>query len=728
MRDPQEICGQWGNYFSSLYTAADSEHFDIGHYNNVISRVDELKRQEFSENDVVLVADQELNEAISQLSRGKACGEDRIDNEHIMYSGHIFRQLLVTLYNSMLLKSYIPESMKIGIIITLYKGGGKRKDDPNSYRAITLTSSVLKLFERILLKRILSVQRPFNPLQGGFQKGMGCNMTSFLLQESVHYARENGSKLYICFLDAKKAFDKVWHDGLFLKLYETGIELYLWKILVSLHAQVSSYVLFKGFKSNVFSVTQGTRQGGVISPHLFLCFINDLLNMLCASDKGFSICGINVCCPTVADDMLLQSLTKFGLQALIDICVRYFYRWRLEYNVMKCAVLVCNESDTEFKRSKRRWALGDHELTETDKYTHLGIVCNKQMDMKINTMESSSKIRRIFFGLVVSSFCERDLHPLTLKRIYDTVVLPKALYGCELWSSMSQTDILLLERSHRLCLKTIQEIDRKTRTCVALGLIGSSDLKYEIEKRKATFFGQLCRLDPHFAVKRLFLQRVTAHYFFKDVKYGFIIDIFRFLEEYNFVHILIEYLNSGVFPSKFEWKKLVQETLKQRATLCTRFEIDSEGLGRFLDIHSRTKPSMFWELSWKYPYMLTACRSVVKLIAMLFNRYQPVSICSACGELVVNYVSHCLLCCHANSGVRHKMWAGFLRKFGANVYSCLAKLSIDSLTDVLLGNFEIIADVLSVSQKDDFYCYVARFIHIQTVCLHPRSFLSNNTS
>ena len=176
-------------------------------------------------------------------------------------------------------------------------------------------------------------------------------------------------------------------------MYETGIELYLWKILVSLHAQVSSYVLFKGFRSNVFTVTQGTRQGGVISPHLFLCFINDFLN------KGFSVCGINVCCPTVADDMLLQALTKFGLQALIDICVRYFYRWRLEYDVMKCAVLVCNESDTEFKRLKKRWALGDHELTETDKYTHLGIICNKQMDMKINIMESSSKIGEFSLGL-----------------------------------------------------------------------------------------------------------------------------------------------------------------------------------------------------------------------------------------------------------------------------------------------------------------------------------------
>ena len=109
----------------------------------------------------------------------------------------------------MLLKSYIPTSMKVGIIIPLYKGGTKWKDDPDSYRAITLTSCVLKLFERLLLTRIISTQRPFHPLQGGFQKGMGCTMTSFLVNESVQYAKENNSKLYICFLDAKKAFDKV---------------------------------------------------------------------------------------------------------------------------------------------------------------------------------------------------------------------------------------------------------------------------------------------------------------------------------------------------------------------------------------------------------------------------------------------------------------------------------------------------------------------------------------
>ena len=56
--------------------------------------------------------------------------------------------------------------MKVGVIITVFKGGNKRKDDPNSYRTITL----LKLYERVLHTRLVnSVPQALNPLQRGFQ-------------------------------------------------------------------------------------------------------------------------------------------------------------------------------------------------------------------------------------------------------------------------------------------------------------------------------------------------------------------------------------------------------------------------------------------------------------------------------------------------------------------------------------------------------------------------------
>ena len=105
------------------------------------------------------------------------------------------------------------------MIISLFKGGRKKRDNPDSYRAITLTPVVTKLLERILLTRIElfdNIRPKIHHLQGGFQKNFGCLMTSFMLRELVFHAKENSSKLYVCFLDVKNAFDCVWHDVLFL--------------------------------------------------------------------------------------------------------------------------------------------------------------------------------------------------------------------------------------------------------------------------------------------------------------------------------------------------------------------------------------------------------------------------------------------------------------------------------------------------------------------------------
>ena len=87
--------------------------------------------------------------------------------------------------------------MKLGFSITLHKGNRKRKDDLDNYRVFTLLSTLLKLYERILLNRIGSMFTVYD-LQGWFQKQRGCLFTSFLLRESVAFAKENNSKLYVC--------------------------------------------------------------------------------------------------------------------------------------------------------------------------------------------------------------------------------------------------------------------------------------------------------------------------------------------------------------------------------------------------------------------------------------------------------------------------------------------------------------------------------------------------
>ncbi len=261
--------------------------------------------------EVTPVSTEEICSAIKVCKRNKSPGDDGINYEHVLFGGQLLCYTLGKLYTRMLQCAYIPDGMKTGVIVTLHKGGRKCKTNPDNYRAITLTSALLKLFERVICNRIeVSEKLNISRLQGGFQKQMGCAMTSFMLKECIYYAREMSSKLYVGFLDVKKAFDRVWHDGLFVKLHELGIDQYIVKTLMNMYSGMSSYVLHGGFRSQTFLVHQGTRQGGVSSPLCYIMYINELLNLLVSSGYGATIHQLSCCCPTVADDMVLVSYTK----------------------------------------------------------------------------------------------------------------------------------------------------------------------------------------------------------------------------------------------------------------------------------------------------------------------------------------------------------------------------------------------------------------------------------
>ena len=331
--------------------------------------------------------------------------------------------------------AHVPVEMKKGTIITLYKGGNKRRDDPDNYRAITLSSVILKLLERIILTRIElfdTLTPPIHPLQGGFQKNIGCLMSSFLLRESISYAKENGSKLYVCFLDVKKAFDCVWHDGLFYKLYNSGVNKTFCRLIVNMYTDMFSCVRNRGHKSSWFRILQGTRQGGVISPFLYLIYKNDLLYEIEASALGFCMYDINCGSPTVADDMLVCSFSVNGLIQILVLCLRYGHKWRFKHGIMKCLVLVFNELKRAYQQSNRQWPFGNVCIEEGTQYKHLGVVCDKNMSIDVSVKDACNKLRSTFLSLVNCGIYEDGLNPLSVRRIYNAVVLPKALYGCEL--------------------------------------------------------------------------------------------------------------------------------------------------------------------------------------------------------------------------------------------------------------------------------------------------------
>ena len=133
--------------------------------------INESLADESSLTECPIITADEVQAAARLAHRGKTAGEDGITYEHIIFGGDFLYKLLAKLFNAVLQFSFAPREMKKGVIISLFKGGQKKRDNLDSYRAITLTPVVTKLLERILLTRIElfdNIRPQIHHLQGGF--------------------------------------------------------------------------------------------------------------------------------------------------------------------------------------------------------------------------------------------------------------------------------------------------------------------------------------------------------------------------------------------------------------------------------------------------------------------------------------------------------------------------------------------------------------------------------
>ena len=122
---------------------------------------------------------------------------------------------------------YIPDSLQHGLTVPIPKSSDKDPTNPSNYRGITLLSNVGKLLEKVILQRLHDhshVDSCLSPLQGGFKPGVCCLHLAMIFQEAFQHIRETGKQAYVALLDVRKAFDTVWHDGLFHKLFQIEIK------------------------------------------------------------------------------------------------------------------------------------------------------------------------------------------------------------------------------------------------------------------------------------------------------------------------------------------------------------------------------------------------------------------------------------------------------------------------------------------------------------------------
>ena len=142
---PLHITHGWMRYFKTLYSTNmnDLSEKDERELRLIEQQCDALKGKEPS----LVISLEDISSALRTCIRNKACSSDEVYIENIIYGGHILLQVLRNMFSAMAKFAHCPIELKRGIITTLYKGGNKDKSDPNSYRAISLRSTILKPYE-----------------------------------------------------------------------------------------------------------------------------------------------------------------------------------------------------------------------------------------------------------------------------------------------------------------------------------------------------------------------------------------------------------------------------------------------------------------------------------------------------------------------------------------------------------------------------------------------------
>ena len=412
--------------------------------------------------------------------------------------------------------------------------------------------------------------------------------------------------------------------------------------------------------------------------------------------------------------MTILSLSSKALQEMINICYEYSCLWRYQYNSGKCAVVTFNESKRVYKRNYRSWVVGNNAICEREEYNHLGIICNKYTNSTLIVKQVDRKLRGAFFGLIKDGLYINGLNPLTSYSIYRSIVIPRALFGCELLQSLSDRDMLTMERSHRLCLKQIQGLQIRSRTDIVLGLICALPIEAEIEKRKLSFLGQLCRLERDCATKRFFLLRLLS-FVNSNSDTGFVSDIAYILNKFNIYNVLEDYINYGVFPSKTIWKHCIDTKVSNYYIGKWNERTSTAQFVLYRQLQKRFAISPVWDYAKRNPNMLRVCFSIAQLIA--YTAHTECSQCTRCGcsDVRTSLTEHILINCTSVRSCTISFQNRTLLKFGGSVSNLLVPLEGNDFVAALFGLNPIVDNELH-GNYDNFYKHVALFLHSIWTC------------
>ena len=365
-----------------------------------------------------------IGNIIKDLNPAKAHGWDGISIRMIKMCDKSIVVPLMIIFKKVISSSTYPESWKKGNIVPVHKK--ESKNLVQNYRPISLLPICSKIFEKLIYNSLFRHLKDNDLLvksQSGFLPGDSCISQLLIITHDIYEAFDGNTSLETrgIFLDISKAFDRVWHKGLLLKLKNNGIDGLLYLLLENYLLNRKQRVVLNGQSSNWANINAGVPQGSVLGPLLFLIYINDLPEGLESNVKLF------------ADDTSIFSVVNDTNKSCTELnsdlskINDWAYQWKMSFNPDPNKLAAEVIFSHKIKPDSHPPIYFNNSQVVTRPFTkHLGMVLDSKLNFKQHIDDKICKANR-GIGLLKKLNC--DLSRKSLLAIYKSFVRPHLDYG-----------------------------------------------------------------------------------------------------------------------------------------------------------------------------------------------------------------------------------------------------------------------------------------------------------
>jgi ribonuclease HI len=415
---------------------------------------------------------EELDLALSSCS-GSSPGPDHIHYDMLKNLSKLSKDALLQMYNNVWTSQEFPVTWKEATVIPILKKG-KDPLDANSYRPISLTSCLCKVYERMINGRLvfhLEAKNLLSPRQWGFRKNKSTEDVLAILSTEICDAFRTKESIVLTSLDLSKAYDMCWRYGIVKLLKNMPIDGRMLGNVKEFMTNRTLRVAIGAHISDLVTIENGVPQGAVLSVTLFLVALSNIDRDIERPTKTIGY----------ADDWVLYSKAydvnqaESAMQKALDSIEKWSRQTGFRFSEEKTVVMLFTKRHNE--RRTLQLHLNGKPLENVPNHRILGLIFDDRLNWNAHIMDVKARATKKLSILKTLATTNWGADRNVMLQIHEMTILATIRYGDISYGSACTTNLEKLDAVHHNGLRLALGVFKVSNNVNVLCEAGSTTLQ-----------------------------------------------------------------------------------------------------------------------------------------------------------------------------------------------------------------------------------------------------------